>query len=112
TGLAFFRITNPTDKPVRAVATYNVTPEQTGAYFKKLECFCFQRQTFGPGETVEVPVVFFVDPAMLEDPDTKRVGEITLSYTYFDADSREVQTVTAQAEGSPGKRIGRVVATP
>jgi cytochrome c oxidase assembly protein subunit 11 len=108
TSLMFFRITNPSDKPVTAVATYNVVPEQTGLFFKKLECFCFQQRTFAPGETIELPVVFFVDPALAEHPDTKNVGEITLSYTYFDAGAREVKTATAQAS----KEIGRVVATP
>ncbi|MEJ0023756.1 MAG: cytochrome c oxidase assembly protein [Alphaproteobacteria bacterium] len=108
TSLMFFRITNPSDKPVTAVATYNVVPEQTGLFFKKLECFCFQQRTFAPGETIELPVVFFVDPALAQHPDTKDVGEITLSYTYFDAGDREVKTATAQAP----KEIGRVVATP
>jgi cytochrome c oxidase assembly protein subunit 11 len=108
TALVFFRITNPTDKPVKAVATYNVVPEQTGLYFKKLECFCFQQRTFAPKETIELPVVFFVDPAMVESRDARDVGEITLSYTYFDAGAREVKTATAKA--SP--EIGRVVATP
>jgi cytochrome c oxidase assembly protein subunit 11 len=108
TALIFFRITNPTDRPVKAVATYNVVPEQTGLYFKKLECFCFQQRTFAAKETIELPVVFFVDPAMADSRDTKDIGEITLSYTYFDAGDREVKTATAQA--SP--EIGRVVATP
>lgn len=108
TALIFFRITNPTDKPVTAVATYNVVPEQTGLFFKKLECFCFQQRTFAPKETIELPVVFFVDPAIADHPDTKHVGEITLSYTYFDAADRQVKTATAQAP----KEIGRVVATP
>jgi cytochrome c oxidase assembly protein subunit 11 len=108
TALVFFKITNPTDKPVKAVATYNVVPEQTGLYFKKLECFCFQQRTFAPKETIELPVVFFVDPEMLENLDARDVGQITLSYTYFDAGSKEVKTVTAAA----AKDIGRVVATP
>ncbi len=108
TALVFFRITNPTDKPVKAVATYNVVPELTGLYFKKLECFCFQQRTFAPRETIELPVVFFVDPEMLENRDTRDIGQITLSYTYFDASSKEVKTVTAAAP----RDVRRVVATP
>lgn len=108
TALVFFRITNPTDKPVEAVATYNVLPGETGLYFRKIECFCFKRQTYNPGETVEVPVVFFIDPELADNRDTRDVEEITLSYTYFDASAREVRTVTANAP----KDIGRVVATP
>lgn len=108
TGLAFFRITNPTDRPVSAVAAYNVTPGKTGLYFKKLECFCFEKRTFAPHETVELPVVFFVDPALAADRDTRRVEQITLSYTYFDAGAAAVRTATAAAD--PG--VGRVVATP
>jgi cytochrome c oxidase assembly protein subunit 11 len=108
TGLAFFKVTNPTDKPVTAVATYNVTPELTGLYFKKLECFCFEQRAFAPGETIELPVVFFVDPEIVTNRDTRNTGQITLSYTYFDAAAQPVQTVTAKASDS----IGRVVARP
>jgi cytochrome c oxidase assembly protein subunit 11 len=109
TALMFFRITNPTNKPVKAVATYNVVPQQAGLYFNKLECFCFQERTFAPGETIELPVVFFVDPEMLDNRDTSDVGEITLSYTYFDAGAAEVKT--ANVTQAP-REIGRVVATP
>jgi cytochrome c oxidase assembly protein subunit 11 len=108
TGLAFFRVSNPSDKPVTAVATYNVTPTLTGRYFKKMECFCFEKRTFAAGETIELPVVFFVDPAMLESRDTDHVDQITLSYTYFDAGAPEVKTATATAPGG----LGRVVARP
>jgi len=108
TSLVFFKVTNPSDRPVSATATYNVTPDQAGLFFKKLECFCFQKRTFAPGETIELPVVFFVDPAMAEDADAKHFSQIALSYTYFDAGAPAVQTVTAIApEG-----VGRVVATP
>ena len=108
TGLAFFRVTNPSDKPVTAVATYNVVPELTGRYFKKLECFCFEKRVFQPGETIELPIVFFVDPEMNKDRDLRDVTEITLSYTYFDAGAPEVKTVSAEAPGN----LGRVVASP
>lgn len=83
TGLAFFRVTNTSQKPVTARAAYNVLPEQAGAYFQKLECFCFTDQTLKPGETREFPVAYFVDPRLATDPETRGVGEITLSYTFF-----------------------------
>jgi cytochrome c oxidase assembly protein subunit 11 len=108
TGLAFFKVTNPTDRPVSAVAAYNVVPELTGIYFKKLECFCFQQREFAPRESIELPVVFFVDPEIVNNRDTAKTGEIVLSYTYFPAAAPEVKQVTAKAD----EKIGRVVATP
>ncbi len=83
--LAFYRVTNTSDQTVRAVATYNVTPHKAGPYFAKLECFCFQEQDFAPGETVELPVVFFVDPDLDDDRALDDVRAITLSYTFFQA---------------------------
>ncbi|MFY8210002.1 MAG: cytochrome c oxidase assembly protein, partial [Caulobacter sp.] len=71
TGLTFFKVTNPTDKPITGRALYNVVPEQAGPYFQKLECFCFTSQTIQPGQTVEFPVVYFVDPQYADDPETK-----------------------------------------
>lgn len=85
TGLAFFKVTNKSDKPLTGRAMYNVVPEQAGPYFQKLECFCFSNQTIEPGQTVEFPVVYFVDPQFADDPDTKGKSEITLSYTFFPA---------------------------
>ncbi|MDX2276341.1 MAG: cytochrome c oxidase assembly protein [Hyphomonadaceae bacterium] len=83
TGLAFFRVRNTSDQPVTAVATYNVTPETTGQYFVKLECFCFNARTLAPGEQMDLPVVYFVDPEFASDPETAGLDTITLSYTYF-----------------------------
>lgn len=85
TGLAFFKVTNTSDKPMTGRAMYNVVPEQAGPYFQKLECFCFSAQTIEPGQTVEFPVVYFVDPGFATDPETKGKSEITLSYTFFPA---------------------------
>ena len=85
TGLAFFKVTNPTDKPQTGRALYNVVPESAGPYFQKLECFCFSNQTIQPHQTVEFPVVYFVDPQFADDPETKGKSEITLSYTFFPA---------------------------
>lgn len=108
TGLAFFKVTNPTDRPVYAVAAYNVVPQLTGLYFKKLECFCFQQREFAPGESIELPMVFFVDPEIVNNRDTESVEQIVLSYTYFPVGAPEVKQVTAKASD----QIGRVVATP
>lgn len=85
TGLAFFKVTNPTDKPMTGRALYNVVPEAAGPYFQKLECFCFSSQTIQPHQTVEFPVVYFVDPQYVKDPETVGKNEITLSYTFFPA---------------------------
>ncbi|HVN00241.1 MAG TPA: cytochrome c oxidase assembly protein [Caulobacteraceae bacterium] len=83
--LAFFRVTNNSDKSLTGRAVYNVTPESAGAYFSKLECFCFKNQTLAPHQTAEFPVVYFVDPRFGKDDDTKGIKEITLSYTFFPA---------------------------
>ncbi len=79
TALAFFRATNNSDKPVTGQAIYNVTPEAFGAYFNKIQCFCFKEQTLRPHQTVEMPVTFYIDPAMVNDSDTASQPEVTLS---------------------------------
>ncbi len=83
TGLAFFRVTNRSDKAVTGHAAYNVVPEGAAKYFEKLQCFCFTDQTLRPGQTMDFPVVYFVDPKFAADPDTKDGQDITLSYTFF-----------------------------
>jgi cytochrome c oxidase assembly protein subunit 11 len=83
TALAFFRATNTSDKPLTGQAAFNVTPEVFGAYFNKIECFCFKEQTLKPGETVEMPVTFFIDPKVVEDRDTAPLSTLTLSYVFF-----------------------------
>ncbi|MEO8926890.1 MAG: cytochrome c oxidase assembly protein [Caulobacteraceae bacterium] len=81
--LAFFRATNLASTPITGRAIHNVLPESAGPYFSTLECFCFKNQTIAPGQTVEFPVVYFVDPRYAKDPDATSSGQITLSYTFF-----------------------------
>lgn len=85
TKIAFFKVTNHADHPVTARAVYNVLPEQAGAHFQKLQCFCFSDQTVGAGQTVEMPVLYFVDPKYASDFETKNQKEVTLSYTFYPA---------------------------
>lgn len=84
TGLAFYEAHNPTDRIVAGTAAYNVAPDAAGGYFTKIECFCFTEQVLSPGETAIMPVTFYVDPEMVNDPEGKYVKEITLSYTFFE----------------------------
>ncbi|MEM6972410.1 MAG: cytochrome c oxidase assembly protein [Pseudomonadota bacterium] len=84
TGLAFYEAHNPTDRPVRGHASYNVAPFSVGAYFVKIDCFCFQEQMLQPGETVMMPVTYYVDPEILEDSETDQLHTITLSYTFYE----------------------------
>ena len=83
TTLVFYEAKNYPDKPVTGVATFNVVPLKIGKYFSKIDCFCFEEQTLSSGEKVEMPVSFYIDPKIAEDPNTKEVRTITLSYTLF-----------------------------
>jgi len=82
-GQAVYRATNRSDRPTTGTATFNVSPPLAGAYFVKIECFCFTEQTLAPGQSVDMPVVFYVDPAIAEDSDVKNLATITLSYTFY-----------------------------
>ncbi|GBD47781.1 cytochrome c oxidase assembly protein [Methylopila sp. Yamaguchi] len=85
TKLVNFKVRNRSDRELSGTATYNVTPETTGAYFAKLQCFCFTEQTLKPGEEIDMPVAFFVDPTIADERELDRVKQITLSYTFFPA---------------------------
>src|SRR5690606_30940441 len=83
---AHYAAKNVFSKPTSGRATFNVTPQLAGAYFMKVECFCFTDNELAPGETMDMPVVFYVDPAILDVPELKNIGTITLSYTFFPID--------------------------
>lgn len=89
TGLAFYEAHNPTDRAIAGQASYNVTPYQAGYFFNKIDCFCFEEQVLQPGETVMMPVSFYVDPEIVTDRDAKYVHTITLSYTFYEIDLPE-----------------------
>jgi cytochrome c oxidase assembly protein subunit 11 len=91
TGLAFFEAHNPTSRAIGGTASFNVFPYAAGGYFTKIECFCFQEQILQPGETVQMPVSFYVDPAMVDDTEGRFVHEIVLSYTFHETPLTEEQ---------------------
>ncbi len=103
--VAFYVARNPTDRPVTGVSTYNVTPDKAGRYFHKTACFCFDEQTLTPGQEMSFPLSFWVDPAILDDPDTRNLRTITISYTFF----RSLDDATIAAAGP---HVGQKRATP
>lgn len=86
--LVAFRATNLSGVDTRGTAVYNVTPHLVGSYFNKIQCFCFNEQHLGPHQTANLPVSFFIDPAILDDPDLRGLSNITLSYTFFSYESK------------------------
>ena len=85
TYLAFFEAKNLSNKTITGTASFNVSPEPWGPYFVKIECFCFTEQTLKPGESVEMPVTFYLDPALADDKLLNRMSDVTLSYTFWKA---------------------------
>lgn len=81
-------------------ATFNVTPQAAGAYFNKIDCFCFQETALQPGESLDMPVVFFVDPEIVKAPETKNINTITLSYTFFPLDEKPVAEAATTSDGT------------
>ncbi len=104
--LVFYRVTNVSQRPIVGTSTYNVTPEPSGPWFNKLQCFCFTEQLLLPGQSIDLPVVFFVDPEMDKDRRYDNVRTITLSYTFFEAKTERAKTllgsVAADATGKGG----------
>ena len=88
-GLAFYEAYNPTDRVIAGTASFNVAPFSAGAYFSKIQCFCFEMQVLEPGQRVSMPVSYFVEPGILEDADARFVKTITLSYTFHESDLPE-----------------------
>ena len=100
-----YRVRNTSDQEVTARATFNVTPLLAGSYFNKIQCFCFTDQILQPGEEVDMPVVFFVDPAILDDKDVGKVPTITLSYTFFPVEPRRTPVAEVKPQEPSGDSL-------
>ena len=98
--MAYYEAVNRSEETLTGTAVFKVAPPQAGAYFNKIQCFCFTEQTLKPGERIEMPVSFFVDPDMLEDADAAGIEEITLSYTFYPVD--KPKAVTEAKTAAPG----------
>lgn len=106
TGLAYYEAYNPTDRVIAGTASYNVAPFSTGNYFSKIECFCFELQVLQPGERVQMPVTFFVDPEIVNDPEAKFAKQITLSYTFYETELPKEQASGLRVTKDPSLSEG------
>lgn len=102
TAVAYYRATNNSDRPLVGTSSFNVSPDQTGAFFNKLQCFCFTEQRLEPGQTLDMGVSFFVSPELASDKDTSHIGQITLSYTFYPVDKPKISAAGSSSAG-PGK---------
>jgi cytochrome c oxidase assembly protein subunit 11 len=97
--MAIYVARNDSDRPVTGTATFNVEPEQVGKYFSKVQCFCFTEQTLQPHQEMRMPVIYYVDPKIMDDPDARNVQQITLSYTFHQSTTTTANTLD---QGSTG----------
>jgi cytochrome c oxidase assembly protein subunit 11 len=109
TGLAFYRVHNLTNERIVGTATFNVTPFIAGEYFTKIECFCFTEQVLEPGASADLPVTFFVDPKMIDDPETRDIHTITLSYTFSRAEDDPSKVSSAAPTGAGRAGAGQTI---
>jgi cytochrome c oxidase assembly protein subunit 11 len=100
--LAFYKATNNSERAITGTAVFNVAPEAVGLYFNKVQCFCFTEQRLEPGQTVDMPVSFYVDPGFVKDDDTKGLTELTLSYTFYPVEKPQKKTLGQAAAGTAG----------
>lgn len=107
TGLAYYEATNPTDRPIAGRASYNVAPYDAGGFFVKIDCFCFEMQVLQPGETVLMPVTFYVDPAIVDDREGQYIHMISLGYTFHEADLplEEQQAALTNTQAGPDASV-------
>ena len=105
TATVYYKVRNDAGRAITARAEYNVTPDVVGGYFDKISCFCFSEQTVGPDETVEMPVVFFLDPALEHDKSLAAVDSVTLSYTFFPVRDRAVVTDNENGKAATDKKL-------
>jgi cytochrome c oxidase assembly protein subunit 11 len=105
TKTVFFRVRNEGPSPSTGIATFNIQPGVAGGYFVKIQCFCFNEQTLQPGEVMDFPVVFYLDPALTEDGNTKDLAEITLSYTYFASKAGKATAAAAPVSDAANRKL-------